>query len=604
MGWPQNLCTYMSWLNAATLLFAVTAAIAQTSTEPAPRGSVSGAVTDLSTGAPLFGLTVTLSVARSTAGADSGNSSGSATLPAKTDSQGRYNFPDLEPGSYLVFVSRQREIPGLKSISLAIGREILGLKGISLAAGRDLKANFSVEVSGSIAGIVTGPDKQPAAGQSVLLIQKMYQSGRTVLAQVGGAGTNAEGRYLLTAVKPGRVYLILAKPNRISTALSALAEEADKRKTIPTPKDLLNATQFAALSAVAEDQDKRKPIPTPTYYPNAPDFESGQAVVLRSGQNLDGMNIQMAQSQSYCAEGVMTIEGVPAQVFFGLHEVQPSNGGLTGSSSGFTMNSPSSVTGNDGRFRICDLHPGDYVFRAAGAGTQSLPTAVPLVITDRDLTGLRVNALSGMRLSGEVAWDGEQPGRAPDAQIRIDLLGTGQSYQRWPSGTSSLPGRFTVEDVYPEEYLVRASGTPDGFYVKDITYGGIGVLHGSLTPGAALGNATLKVVVARDGGTISARVADKDGNPVESASLCFLPAEAGTPAELETVFACSSTDAAGIGASGTLRPGKYRVVATSALMDHSVASIDALWGARLKGYEVELPPKGSVQVSVQPAPLY
>jgi hypothetical protein len=36
----------MSWLNLATLVFAATAAIAQTAAVPLPKGSISGAVTD------------------------------------------------------------------------------------------------------------------------------------------------------------------------------------------------------------------------------------------------------------------------------------------------------------------------------------------------------------------------------------------------------------------------------------------------------------------------------------------------------------------------------------------------------------------------------
>jgi hypothetical protein len=209
-----------------------------------------------------------------------------------------------------------------------------------------------------------------------------------------------------------------------------------------------------------------------------------------------------------------------------------------------------------------------------------------------------------MRVTGEVAWDGDKPAQAPDAKITIDLLSTGQNHLLRPRGSSTLPGQFTLDGVHPEEYLVRTLGAPAGSYVKDVTYGTISVLQRTLIGGSAVGDASFRVVVARDGGTLSARVSDKDNDPVQSARVCFLPVQAGTPAELESVFACSTTDAAGVAASGTLRPGKYRVLATNDRVDHSAESVDRLWDARLKGYEVELPAGGSMQVRIEPISLY
>jgi protocatechuate 3,4-dioxygenase beta subunit len=558
----------MSWSKMICLLFAISVAIAQTQTSagPPPSGSVSGTVTDMFTGAPLLGLTVAISVARPSTGVILSNDSTSAVGSAATDAQGGYRIPGLLPGDYVVAI-RRRE------------RETLGSKNISLAAGQDLtNLNFSVGIPGSISGTVTDSAKQPAAGTLVILIQEMYQGGKTTWAQVDGTSTDAAGRYLMTSVRPGRAYRILAKPIR---------------------------RQIPALSAAPDDMEKRKPTLAPTYYPDVRRLEGGQTITLGSGQSIEGVNIQIAQLQSYCAEGVMGIEGVPAELDFEISDGQPSNGGYTGSSGGFILRPPAGTTGRDGRFRICDLPPGEYVLRATGKGTQSgLTTAVPLIISDRDAKALRVNALPGMRITGEVAWDGDKPAQAPDAKMTIDLLGKGQNRLRWPRASSSLPGEFTLDGVYPEEYAIRTFGAPAGSYVKDVTYGVISVLHRSLIPGSAVGDASLRVVVARDGGTLSARVTDKDGNPVQSASICFLPAQAGTSAELETVFTCSTTDAAGIGASGTLRPGKYRVLATNDPVDHSAESIDRLWGARLKGNDVELSAKGSMQVRVEPVPLY
>ena len=460
----------------------------------------------------------------------------------------------------------------------------LGIKNISIAAGQDLTTvDFPVDVPCSISGMVTDPDKQPVAGLWVILVQKTYQGGKTAYGQADGTNTDAKGRYKLSmGVKPGRAYTVQAKP---------------MRREIP------------AISPAPTDADKRKPVLLPTYYPNDAFPGGGQTITLRSGQNLEDVNIQMAPAKSYCVQGVMQAEGAPAALDFEINESQPANGSAGLNGGAFALRPPHGATGPDGKFRICDLHPGEYILRATGTGTggtlalPGLYAAVPLVISDRDVADLRVNALPGMRLSGEVVWDGEAPAQAPDARLLIRVSPVSLN-RNLVQASSSLPGRFTLEHLYVEDYSMQVFGAPPGFYVEDVTYGGVSVLHTIFTPGSALGGVGLKVVVAGDGGTLSANVADKDGNPVQAASVCFLPAEAGTPAELETVFLCSTTDAAGSASSGTLPPGKYRVLATAGRVDHSAASVDKLWGGRLNGQEVELAPKGATQISLQPIPLY
>src|ERR1039458_8612101 len=64
-------------------------------------------------------------------------------------------------------------------------------------------------------------------------------------------------------------------------------------------------------------------------------------------------------------------------------------------------------------------------------------------------------------------------------------------------------------------------------------YGDRSILYGTLQVGRAMGNAGLKIVLGRDGGTVSARVADKDGNPTADCTVVVMPATAPS----EAVFA-------------------------------------------------------------------
>ena len=127
------------------------------------------------------------------------------------------------------------------------------------------------------------------------------------------------------------------------------------------------------------------------------------------------------------------------------------------------------------------------------------------------------------------------------------------------------------------------AGVPAAVYIKDVTYGDRSILYQSLRVGSALGNASLRVILVRDGGTVS------------------------TTADSEAIFAAAvktgKTDQDGVWTSGTLAPGKYFVLATGETIDHSPETTRKLWKARSRGEEVELAPNGKLSVTLSPKSL-
>lgn len=142
-----------------------------------------------------------------------------------------------------------------------------------------------------------------------------------------------------------------------------------------------------------------------------------------------------------------------------------------------------------------------------------------------------------------------------------------------------------------------------GLYVKDVTYSGRSVLHVPLQLGSAMGGAGLRVVIGHDGGTISARVADKDGNPVGDARIVVIPTEITSEAMLADDMITGPTNQLGMFTSHTLASGKYLVISCGETLDATPESIDKLWRSRNRFTEVELPPNGAAQVTLQPATL-
>jgi hypothetical protein len=113
----------------------------------------------------------------------------------------------------------------------------------------------------------------------------------------------------------------------------------------------------------------------------------------------------------------------------------------------------------------------------------------------------------------------------------------------------------------------------------------------------------LRVVLARDGGTVAARVADKDGNAVPDARVLILPITVASETALAAAIVSGQCDQNGAWTSNRLAPGKYYVVALYTPYNNSPESIGKLWGSRTHFKEIELAPKGNVQVALGPMSL-
>src|ERR1041384_8062614 len=115
-----------------------------------------------------------------------------------------------------------------------------------------------------------------------------------------------------------------------------------------------------------------------------------------------------------------------------------------------------------------------------------------------------------------------------------------------------------------DDFAIRVTGIPPGSYIKQMTYGSHNLLLEPLHPGSAIGNAGMRVVLARDGGTVTVRATTKDGAPAGDAQIVIFPASAVTEAALAESLQSGQTDQRGQWTSGTLAPGKYYALALTA----------------------------------------
>jgi len=343
-------------------------------------------------------------------------------------------------------------------------------------------------------------------------------------------------------------------------------------------------------------------VPVRTWYPASPFRESAEALTLQPGEKREGVDIEMKKSPSYCMEGTVFGPMGAAALQFSLEAMPPSSG--VSSSGGMFMMAPSGTTAADGQFHICDLYPVIYRL-SAGDPNASSPKSVhgstDIAITDQDLNGVRINAGPGKSLDGEVVWDSDPPATPVTNKVSVSVVPLFRI--GYLGGRYDVPGTFTVDGVFPEEYEVQARFNAPGVYVKDVTFSDRSVRDEPLRPASAMNGAGLRVVMAHDGGAIAVQVNDKDGNPVADLFVLTLPAEVSSEGELAARIEQGESDQAGQHTTPTLAPGKYYVLAIDRPMDRSPETIGRLWRSRNRYREVDLPANGSAQVKIEPGKI-
>lgn len=531
------------------LLLTAFSVLAQQPDSPQP-ATIEGIVRDSSSGAPVAGASVAL---------------GSSSDPAKrlastTDSQGHYFFGDLKPGSAVLRVDT----------STPNKRGSFTNRSVNLKAGQHLTLDVPLEINGKISGKVVDENGEGLPGIWVFLVGKEYFAGSLRNLFKGLARTNDQGEYTLDPVDPGHAFLVYAE-NR------------------PQKLD--------AISAVPEDPKMRRQVLVPAFYPNSRDMSGASAVTVPAGGHLEAINIKMTKAPAYCVDGVLTNAGVPAPLSFSLGATEPHSG--AGPNSGMYISEPSGKTGDDGRFRICDLASGVYSIEATQWGSGEASKVPPpmgnvtVSIGDRDVHGVRVDALPSPAMQGEVVWDGPPPQDPVTGTMRIELRALQRAHFQGEgvSASRSIPGAFTLTAVPPDDdyALEPRTRAPDGLYIKDVTFAGTSIIRGSFRVGSAMANAGLRVSLATGAAKVTANVTDEKGNPFVAATVVAMPADASAEAVLADTMKTTTTDTDGNCTIAQLAPGKYYLAAFREKIDTTPESIGKLLTARAtKASEIDL----------------
>ncbi|MCW5979139.1 MAG: carboxypeptidase regulatory-like domain-containing protein [Bryobacteraceae bacterium] len=521
--------------------------------QPERPGAIGGRVKDAGTGTPLPGSVVVLVMPAMS------SESRRVRRQAETDEEGHYRFEDLRPGRYWVNVQ---------------SADRLGPKGsrlVTLRPGQQLDAiDFALVAYGVMSGKVLDVNKEPVPRAMVQAIAREYFFGVLEYIVKEGGATDDRGEYVLPLLEPGRAYVV----------------RAEKRE----PR---------LVSGARPDPTKRKETFAPTFYPNSDAIELAVPLVLRTGERREGIDIEMMRSRSYCIEGIVEADGLPA-----VMDVSVVEQALAAS----TFHKPGAKSGPDGRFRVCDLQPGEY--RITAYETLPGPNGEPprfgcttVTIVDEDVGDVRVAAQRGLPLSGQVVWDGSPPVEPVESKVGISLQpATRYSFLNEQLDVqSSVPGEFTFAKLLMDDYSVWAgAGSASGIYVKDVLYGGRSIKNKLLRlAGVTSAPGELSIILGGDGGTVSAKAVDRDGNPIADSYVLILPAEVRAEADLASALISGQTDQNGVYSSRPLATGKYYLLASNTPSDATPETIRTLWNLRPNAKEVEIGAAGTAQATLE-----
>jgi len=484
-------------------------------------------------------------------------------INSATDESGRYSLKVPAPATYSVRTERD---PAPKNVHVDVDQEVT--------------LDFVVPANSVISGRVVDQNDEPAVDAFVWLLKSAYERGALKQIVIGPKVTLEDGSYSFdTGLEANRRYYVLVDRD--------------------PPPDIVRAA--------AADLAERAPIEVPTYYPSATRLDAATGVILQPGETRQQVDIKIATAPFYCVEGKIQLSGKPAAADFAVVET---------SLAGTRLARMRTDAGADGTYHVCGLSPGSYQLSAPGGLTEfsisnsdlqhvnvSLDVAYPRLqidwdseAADQEFPVLNAQALASLRkLSGFMGQDSPSDGELKKLAMQLqqaaaakrgdaDLEDAVMRMQAEPDFGSQM-GNLTITLTPPSERvrvcLASAASNfcfpiqdsvPSGEYsvdiqapgdssVKEMTYNGLKLTDSILRIPPA-GSGTLHVVMAPGNSTLTAAVADTDGIAVPNATVIAVPDWVTTVAALSRVPSHGKADQNGNYTFRSLRPGKYRVLAT------------------------------------------
>jgi 5-hydroxyisourate hydrolase-like protein (transthyretin family) len=481
-------------------------------TDPKQLCKVEGRVVNGVSGEPLRKVTLTLR--RMAANAES--------LVSTSDSEGRFVFENVEPGTYQLTAERAG------FLRQAYGSRTLPYFGtpITLSAGQHLRdLEFKLLPQGVISGRVVDEEGEPVPRVEVRALAA--GGGRAGTGVRGGAMSNDVGEFRIAGLAPGRYRL----------------------RAIPMSFGRFFAEAVRPGNPNAPEEGFR-----PTYYPGTTDPVAAATIEVAAGQEVPGITILLSKGPLYRIHG--KVVGLTAEQPARELRVALMPRGRDEPFVGISE-SPGASVQADGSFLLTRVAPGSYYVVVTTFPGRMRPLGrVPVEVTSSDLKDVVVTLGASLTLSGTVRVEG-QP-KTELGTVRVGLMPVeGVSFN--PLSAEVKPdGTFQIEGVLQDKYTVNVAAGQGDVYLKAMRVGGRETGDPELDLSNAEGHVAVELVLSTRVAVLEGTV--MDGDKPAPGTFAVLTPEPFREGRSYLVRGTTSDQNGRFELRG-LRPGEYRLYA-------------------------------------------
>lgn len=526
-------------------------------------GLILGRVVDGAQNSGVGGAIVTLTLA------------GFTPVRVQADSEGRFAFRSLPKGTFSISTNRPGYVDG------AAGRTRPGgpARGVTLT---DQQRVGDVDIPmwkyAAVAGVVLDENNEPLVGAQVRVLLRDYVAGRRRLTMGAADTTDDRGQYRIGNLEAGDYIVALPMIHRPSLNSMVRGEgmpvgDGGGRNVMVAMRVEATASSMAggapvfvsnldgAVPPAGTDENGLALTYQTEFYTGAVAAARATPLTLSHGEERTGIDFKLTPVRAMSVSGaVIGPEGPMANVQL---QLLPADAEELVS----PIETANTNTDGNGNFTFAMVPTGNYALRAlrqargGGGGTfttftsgsatqmvevrqtleraaQSAPLSEqPTLWADtivgvggKDITDLTVNLRPGLTVSGTVVFSGTatQPTPEQRAGLSINLEpadGRTAGITAMVRGRVEPSGTFTTAGVPSGKYILRVSGAPQGWSLRDASHGGKDVTSVAVELDGE--NATGVVLAFTDKPTeLNGTVRDSSGNPDTRASVMVFPAEA------------------------------------------------------------------------------
>jgi protocatechuate 3,4-dioxygenase beta subunit len=529
-------------------------------------GFVVGRVVDADTNRPIAGATVALAPIQASPGDPSPLPVGTSGTNVLADSDGRFLFRGLAPGTYALAAKAPAYLDGGLGQRRAGGRVQQFVLNAGQAIG-DMTIRLWKEAV--IAGTVADTTGAPVADVWVQALRRdmpprpgQLPAARTFFWQ--GARTDDQGHYRIGGLEPGE-YVVTVPSRLVQVPVAAAtpdpaALESMRASGSPSVSPNTRATRLGdsllltaydgfaggsnALATVLPIAVGPKGGVTgypATFYSGATTITAAETLVLKAGDDRTNIDVRLRPVTMVSVSGTVTGPDGPLSNF-AVHLIPA----FAANSELERIHSTAlTVSNRSGAFSFAAVAPGQYVIkawrRAQGlvTGRESAPPAdttlwvdLPLTVADTAISGLALTLQPGAIVSGRVRFEGAVPPPMPGS------LQSPLSVAFEPPWTLAFGNRlgvhvspafeFTTLGLPPGKYLVslpnQFSASLRGWFFESAIGEGrdLTVVPMELN-GQRVSDVTITFSDKRS--EVTGVVLDKSGRPDSTAAVLIFPAD-------------------------------------------------------------------------------